>query len=120
MHTTSHIKYLMGEIKRHWSRSIMVAITLSLAIAALTYFYFSQGNRAPIKSIAVLPFVNDSVDPTTEYLSDGITESLINSLSQLPTLRVMARSTAFNYTGRAVDPRQVGRELGVDAVLMDE
>jgi len=117
-HTTSRTKYLVGEIKRHWSRSIIIALTLSLAIAALSYFYSGRGNRAPINSIAVLPFVNDSVDPTTEYLSDGITESLINSLSQLPTLRVIARSTAFTYKGRAVDPRQVGRELGVDVVLM--
>lgn len=117
-HTTSRINYLVGEIKRwHWSRAIIIAITLGLAIAALTYFYPARGNRKPINSIAVLPFVNDSVDPTTEYLSDGITESLINSLSQLPTLRVMARSTAFNYKGRAVDPRQAGRELGVDVVL---
>ena len=115
--TTSRTKYLVGEM-RHWSRAIIIAITLGLAIAALTYFYSGRGNRTPINSIAVLPFVNDSVDPTTEYLSDGITESLINSLSQLPTLRVMARSTAFNYKGRAIDPQQVGRELGVDVVLM--
>lgn len=116
-HTTSRAKYLLGEIKRHWTGVIIIAITLSLAIVALTYFYSARRNKTSINSIAVLPFVNDSVDPTTEYLSDGITESLINSLSQLPTLRVMARSTAFSYKGRAVDPRQVGRELGVDVVL---
>jgi serine/threonine-protein kinase len=117
-HTTSRGKYLVSEIKRHWSRSIIIAITLSLAVATLAYFYSGRSSRAPITSIAVLPFVNDSVDPTKEYLSDGITESLINNLSQLPTLRVIARSTAFTYKGRAVDPRQVGRELGVDVVLM--
>jgi eukaryotic-like serine/threonine-protein kinase len=116
-HTASHAKEVVRGIKRHWTTAIIIAITLSLAIAALTY-YSGRGNRTPINSIAVLPFVNDSVDPATEYLSDGITESLINSLSQLPTLRVMARSTAFSYKGRAVDPREVGRELGVDAVLM--
>jgi eukaryotic-like serine/threonine-protein kinase len=115
VNTTSRANYLVGEIKRH---AIVIAIILSLAIAALTYFYSTRGNRTPITSIAVLPFINDSVDPATEYLSDGITESLINSLSQLPSLRVMARSTAFSYKGRAVDPRKVGRELGVDAVLM--
>jgi serine/threonine protein kinase/TolB-like protein/Flp pilus assembly protein TadD len=116
--TTPRAKYLVGVIKRHSTAAIIIAITLTLAIAALTYFYFARPNRAPVKSIAVLPFVNNSVDPATEYLSDGITESLINSLSQLPTLRVMARSTAFSYKGRAVDPRKAGRELGVDAVLM--
>lgn len=114
--TTSRAKYLVGEIQLHWIAAIIIVATLG--IAALTYFQSAQGDRRPINSIAVLPFVNDSVDPATEYLSDGITESLINSLSQLPTLRVMARSTAFNYKGRAVDPRQVGRELGVDVVLM--
>ena len=105
-----------GRSKRHWiAAAIIIAVTLTLAIA---YFYSTRSHRPPINSIAVLPFANHSVDPSTEYLSDGITESLINSLSQLPTLRVMARSTAFSYKGRAVDPREIGRELGVDAVLM--
>jgi TolB-like protein/Tfp pilus assembly protein PilF len=70
-----------------------------------------------LSSLAVLPFVNTSADPNAEYLSDGITESLINNLSQLPELRVMARSTVFRYKGRDVDPQDVGRELGVRAVL---
>ena len=116
--TTSHAKYLVGTVKRHWTAATTFVATLSLVMAALTYFSSPTVSRRPINSIAVLPFVNDSVDPATEYLSDGITESLINNLSQLPTLRVMARSTAFTYKGRAVDPRQVGRELGVDVVLM--
>jgi len=70
-----------------------------------------------IHSIAVLPFQNASGDPAMEYLSDGITESLINSLSQLPDLRVMARSTVFRYKGRENDPQRVGRELGSHAVI---
>ncbi|MEK6282456.1 MAG: protein kinase [Acidobacteriota bacterium] len=115
---TGRVKYLAGEIKRHRTGAIIIVAILSLAIAAATYFYSDRGNRTAISSIAVLPFVNDGADPAAEYLSDGITESLINSLSQSPTLRVMARSTAFSYKGRTVDPRQVGRELGVDAVLM--
>lgn len=73
--------------------------------------------KARAKSIAVLPFVNDSADPNAEYLSDGITESVINSLSQLPKLRVMARSTVFRYKNKKVDPQKVGRDLNVDAVL---
>jgi eukaryotic-like serine/threonine-protein kinase len=68
--------------------------------------------------IAVLPFDNQSRDPDTDYLSDGIPESIINSLSQLPQLRVMARSTVFSYKGKDVDPRKVGDDLGVGAVLM--
>jgi TolB-like protein/Flp pilus assembly protein TadD len=67
--------------------------------------------------VAVLPFENESGDPDSEYLSDGITETLINSLSQLGRLRVPARSTVFRYKGRTQDPQQVGRELGATAVL---
>jgi TolB-like protein len=71
----------------------------------------------PEKSIAVLPFENASNEPNTEYLSEGISEALINSLSELHQLRVIARPTAFRYKRKDVDPRQVGRELGVTAVL---
>ncbi len=70
-----------------------------------------------INSLTVLPFVNTSADPDAEYLSDGITQTLINTLSQLPRLRVMARSTVFHYKGQGVDPTSVGRELNVRAVL---
>src|SRR2546427_6428065 len=71
-----------------------------------------------IGSLAVLPFINASNDPDMEYLSDGITESLMNSLSHLPQLRVMARSTVFSYKGAGIDPREAGHRLGVRAVLM--
>src|SRR5882724_2135180 len=72
----------------------------------------------PEKSIAVLPFENASGNPETEYLSDGISEALINSLTELQQLKVIARSTAFRYKGKPVDPQVVGRELKVRAVLM--
>jgi serine/threonine protein kinase len=68
--------------------------------------------------VAVLPFEHESGDPNSEYLSDGITETLMNSLSQLGRLRVPARSTVFRYKGRTQDPQQVGRELGAKAVLV--
>ncbi|HEY0546399.1 MAG TPA: protein kinase [Pyrinomonadaceae bacterium] len=74
--------------------------------------------RKAIDSLAVLPLVNASRDANTEYLSDGVTESIINSLSRLPKLRVMARSTVFRYKGREVDALEAGRELGVRAVLL--
>jgi len=67
--------------------------------------------------VAVLPFENMSGDPENEYLSDGIAESLINSLSQLPNLKVMSRDSAFRYKGRDTDAQTVGRELGVRAVF---
>lgn len=74
-------------------------------------------SRKAIDSLAILPLINAGGDPDTEYLSDGITESIINNLSQLPKLRVMARSTVFRYKGKDADPRIVGQELGVRAAL---
>lgn len=78
-----------------------------------------RGPRANVaaNSIAVLPLINGGNDPNFEYLFDGITESVINNLSRLPSLKVMARSTTFRYKGREVDVREVGQELGVRAVL---
>jgi adenylate cyclase len=73
--------------------------------------------QANSHSIAVLPFENASNDPNAEYLSEGISEALINSLTELQQLRVIARSTAFHYKGKDVDPQRVGRELHVAAVL---
>ncbi|HEX8069883.1 MAG TPA: winged helix-turn-helix domain-containing protein [Pyrinomonadaceae bacterium] len=72
---------------------------------------------SPSDALAVLPFVNETDDPHAEYLSDGITESIISSLARLPQLRVLARSTVFRYKGRAAQPQAVGRELNVRAVL---
>ncbi len=92
---------------------VVVAALLTLA----TWFTVFQGRGEAIDSVAVLPFVNVSADPNTEYLSDGITESIINNLSQLPGLRVMARSTVFRYKGKEADPQKVGQELHVGAVL---
>jgi adenylate cyclase len=78
----------------------------------------SGARRAHIDSLAVLPLANASADPGTEYLSDGITESIINTLSQLPQLKVMARATVFRYKGREVDAAEVRRDLKVRAVMM--
>lgn len=77
----------------------------------------SLNATSPINSLAVLPMSNESDDPNAEYLSDGITESIINNLSQLPQLKVMARSTVFHYKSRRVAPQEAGRELGVGAVM---
>jgi adenylate cyclase len=68
-------------------------------------------------SIAVLPFSNMSGDPEQEYFSDGIVEEIITELSRFRTLFVIARNSSFTYKGRAVDVKQVGRELGVRYVL---
>src|SRR6516164_4406837 len=71
----------------------------------------------PLRSVAILPLENVGADPELEYLSDGITESIISSLSQLPHVRVMARSTVFRYRGQGIDPQAVGRDLRLHAVL---
>jgi TolB-like protein len=104
---------------RAWIYVVIVAGAISVGVFFLgRYTSSKQGAELPAKSIAVLPFDNQNRDPDTDYLSDGIPESIINSLSQLPQLRVMARSTVFSYKGKDVDPRKVGNELGVGAVLM--
>jgi TolB-like protein/Tfp pilus assembly protein PilF len=86
-------------------------------LAAGAWFSGFHSRENEIDSVAVLPFVNTSGNPDTEYLSDGITESLINALSQLQNVRVTARSTVFRYKGKDVDPQTIGRDLGVRAVL---
>jgi TolB-like protein len=77
----------------------------------------SRRSRTAITSLAVLPLENASADPGAEYLSDGITESIINNLSKLPKLKVMSRSRVFRYKGRQIDPQVVGEELNVRAVM---
>jgi eukaryotic-like serine/threonine-protein kinase len=98
--------------------AIAAAVVLLLIAAAV---YFLRGKTAAtqqINSLAVLPFVNATSDPSNEYLSDGLTESLIGSLSQLPNFKVMARSTVFRFKGKEDDPRQIGQTLQVGALLM--
>ena len=94
------------------------AILLLVLLGAAGWSYRSSGRGGEtIDSVAVLPFVNASGDPNAEYLSDGITESLINTLSQLPHLKVMSRDSAFMYKGKDTDARIVGQALGVRAIL---
>ncbi len=106
---------------RPWWRSKAALLTgglaLAMVLAVAGWFAAFHVKREAIDSVAVLPFVNASADPNTEYLCDGITESLINSLSRLPKLKVISRSSAFRYKGRQVDLRTAARELGVQAVL---
>jgi len=94
----------------------MVAVLLVTG-AVGTYFWHRATAARKIGSMAVLPFVNATSDANNEYLSDGLTESLISTLSRLPNMKVMARSTVFRFKGNDQDPRQIGKALGVDAVL---
>jgi len=106
---------------RPWRRTKTALTAGGLALAALlvlgTWLAVFRGRGEAIDSVAVLPFVNVGADPQTDYLSDGITESVINNLSQLRSLRVMARSTVFRYKGKEADPQKVGQDLHVGAVL---
>jgi TolB-like protein/Tfp pilus assembly protein PilF len=86
-------------------------------LAGTGFFMWRITSGRAIDSLAVLPFVNVGGDPSLEYLSDGITENLINSLSQLQRLRVVPRGRAFRYKGRETDAERAGRELNVRAVL---
>ncbi|HJS25039.1 MAG TPA: tetratricopeptide repeat protein [Pyrinomonadaceae bacterium] len=92
-----------------------------VVVSIIGLFYYTglgnAGNTAPIQSIAVLPFVDESSDPDAQYINDKIAESLINSLSKLPQLRVVPRSVVAGYKGKEVDPRKVGQELNVRAVV---
>ncbi|HSP62537.1 MAG TPA: protein kinase [Pyrinomonadaceae bacterium] len=117
--STSSAEYIISEIRRH-KRSLTVALAV-LLLAAVGFGYWFSARRASnatqIESIAVLPFVNASGNSEVEYLSDGLTESLITSLSQLPKLSVKARSSVFRYKGKDAPPQQVGKELNVQAIL---
>jgi len=98
------------------SRPAIAGFAVIFSLLIWVSFSYLHPHKA-INSVAVLPFANMTGDPNVEYLSDGITEGVINSLSQLPQLRVMARSTVFHYKGRDSDPQKVGRDLHVGAVL---
>ncbi|HEX8145158.1 MAG TPA: protein kinase [Pyrinomonadaceae bacterium] len=102
----------------NWKGALLGAALLVAALALIAYGLWGRGSKTKaIDSLAVLPFTNASADPNTEYLSEGITESLINSLSQLPYLKVKSRNTVFNYKGRESNPQKIGRDLGVRALL---
>jgi TolB-like protein/Tfp pilus assembly protein PilF len=112
-------RFLVGRIKQHQRSFAAGLAVLLLAAIGFGYWLYTRGtsNAARIESLAVLPFVNASGNADVEYLSDGITESLINSLSRLPKLSVKARSSVFRYKGKEVEPQQVAKELSVQAIL---
>jgi serine/threonine protein kinase/tetratricopeptide (TPR) repeat protein len=110
----------VGLAKRHKKKIAIGLVAVVLVCAALGYWLyrakFSSGG-GPIDSVAVLPFANSGGDPDTEYLSDGITDSVINSLSHVSKLRVVPRSTVFRYKGKQNAPEQIGQELNVRSVV---
>jgi TolB-like protein/DNA-binding winged helix-turn-helix (wHTH) protein/Flp pilus assembly protein TadD len=103
-------------LSRRWALGIVALAMLTLGLLAGLGRFGSRGGQA-IESVAVLPFENTGGDPEAEYLSDGISESLINRLSRLPHLKVIARASVFRYKGKHPDLASVARELGVRAVV---
>ncbi|HEX5425768.1 MAG TPA: protein kinase [Candidatus Acidoferrales bacterium] len=106
--------------KRHTKAAVATIVVLAVLLAAAgygVYKWISASGGGPVNSLAILPFTNMGADAKSEYLSDGITEGLIDSLSQLPNLAVMSRSSVFHYKGQMVDAQSVGEKLGVRAVL---
>lgn len=95
--------------------AVLAAIILSGIVVGVKFRRSQQS--AAVDSIAVLPFINASSDSNADYLSDGITEGLIHTLSRVPQLRVMARATVVHYKGQQSNPKKVGQDLNVHAVL---
>ena len=117
--TTPTTGSVVSEIKQH-KRGIAVALLVVLlaAIGLASWFFFLRlPHVRQFESIAVMPFVNESGNPDVEYLSDGMTETLISRLSQLPQLKVKARSSVFRYKGKNTNPQTIGKELNVQAIL---
>jgi len=97
---------------------IAAVVTLVVAVAGVCgYFLISKRNRPPIQSIAVMPFINESGNTAVDYLSDGMSDTLISQLSQLTNLNVKARSSVFRYKGKETNPQTVGKDLNVQAIL---
>ncbi len=101
-----------GRLKLLMGLGVLVVL---LTAGFFVYRYITPSKQ--IESIAVMPFVNESGKADVEYLSDGMTETLISSLSQLPNLSVKARSSVFRYKGKEIDVNKIGQELSVQAVL---
>ena len=115
----SSAEFIVNEIKRH-KFAALILVVLALVVGSAVAFgirsyLHADSTEVAVESIAVIPFVNK--DPATDWVSDGLTESIINNLTQLPNLKVIARSSTFRYKGRESDPLSIGKELGVRAVL---
>src|SRR5260370_3070401 len=113
----SSAEYIVTEVKHHKLAAAIAVIAVVLGAVGLFAYLHARNTEVAIDSLAVLPFDNQNRDPNTEYLADGVTESIINSLTQLPNLKVIARSSVFRYKGKETEPIAIGKELGVRAVL---
>ena len=113
----SSAEYVVSGIKQHKLVAAVALLVLVAGIIVVTIYLRGRKIDVAINSIAVMPFVNASGNADVEYLSDGMTETLIRSLSQLPNLNVKSRSSVFRYKGKETDAKTIGTELGVQALL---
>jgi TolB-like protein/DNA-binding winged helix-turn-helix (wHTH) protein len=111
----SHVEFSERTPRKLWV--ILATCIAAIAMAAGGAWYLRSGRTAQIESLAVLPFTNVSGDGNTEYLSDGITESLIDNLAHVPQLKVKSRHSVFRYKGKDVDVPKLGKDLGVSALV---
>jgi len=116
---STHTSFIVDGFKRHKAATIVIGLLILIAATAfgIRSYLHASGTEVAVESIAVIPFVNQNKDPNDEWISDGLTESIINNLTQLPNLKVIARSSVFRYKGQDMDPVVVGKKLGVRAVL---
>jgi eukaryotic-like serine/threonine-protein kinase len=113
----SSAEYVVSGIKQHKLIALIIGLAVLGGIAILALYLRGRTSNDTIKSIAVMPFVNEGGKADLEYLSDGMTDTLISSLSQLPNLSVKARSSVFRYKGKETNPQTIGKELNVQAIL---
>src|SRR5678815_684255 len=107
------------EGRRATTQWLLPVLVLLLPLAGfLAYRYSTVAPNKTVQSIAVLPFRNESGNPQVEYLSDGMTETLINTLAQLPQVKVISRNSAFEYKGKDLPTHDVAAALGVQAILL--
>ncbi|CAN5461873.1 hypothetical protein BH10ACI2_BH10ACI2_13370 [soil metagenome] len=116
--TSSSLEYAVTQAKSHKLAVGIIALVLLGVISAVAYFGFiARSGAKQINSIAVMPFENRNSDADTDYLSDGLAESLIFRLTQIPDLRVSPTSSVMRYKGKETDIAKIASELGVDAVM---
>jgi len=116
----SSLEYAVTQAKSHKLATAIVGIVLLAAVVTVAYFGFLRNGKntaTQIRSIAVMPFINEGGNTELDYLSDGMTDTLISSLSQLPNLNVKARSSVFRYKGKETSPQTIGKDLNVQAIL---
>ncbi|NJM54322.1 MAG: tetratricopeptide repeat protein [Blastocatellia bacterium] len=109
--------YSFFERIKTYQKAIATFFIVFTTAFGIWYFGFSSANAKPIESLAVMPFINENGNPNVEYLSEGMTDALINNLSQIPKINIKGRSSVFRYKGKDYAVDKIGRELNVQAIL---